>query len=83
MSPASLAGKLIGYAGLAPRVDQSGERSPTGALSKAGSRTLRWAAVEAAHQSWRPTNPWHELYSEHQPNAAARSRPSPPSRARS
>src|SRR3954465_9595034 len=24
-------------------------------LSKAGSRTLRWAAVEAAHQSWRPT----------------------------
>jgi hypothetical protein len=20
--------------------------------------------VEAAHQSWRPTNPWHELYSD-------------------
>ena len=56
--------KLIGYAGLAPRVSQSGERSRTGALSKAGSRTLRWAAVEAAHQSWRPTNPWHELYTE-------------------
>jgi transposase len=35
--------------------------APTGALSKAGSRTLRWAAVEAAHQCWRPTNPWHEL----------------------
>ena len=28
--------KLIGYAGLAPRVHQSGERSHTGALSKAG-----------------------------------------------
>ena len=56
--------KLIGYAGLAPRVSQSGERSRTGALSKAGSRTLRWAAVEAAHQAWRPNNPWHELYSE-------------------
>ena len=56
--------KLIGYAGLAPRVHQSGERSHTGALSKAGSRTLRWAAVEAAHAAWRPTNPWHELYSE-------------------
>jgi transposase len=56
--------KLIGYAGMAPRVSQSGDRSRTGALSKAGSRTLRWAAVEAAHQAWRPTNPWHELYSD-------------------
>ena len=56
--------RLIGYAGLAPRVSQSGDRSRTGALSKAGSRTLRWAAVEAAHQSWRPTNPWHELSSD-------------------
>jgi transposase len=54
--------KLIGYAGLAPKVTQSGDRSRTGALSKAGSRTLRWAAVEAAHQAWRETNPWHELY---------------------
>jgi transposase len=54
--------KLIGYAGLAPRVSQSGDRSRTGALSKAGSRTLRWAAVEAAHQAWRSSNPWHELY---------------------
>ena len=56
--------KLIGYAGLAPRVSQSGDRSRTGALSKAGSRTLRWAAVEAAQHAWRPTNPWHQLYSE-------------------
>ncbi len=55
-------GKLIGYAGLAPRVSQSGKRSQTGSLSKAGSRTLRWAAVEAANQAWRPTNPWHEHY---------------------
>jgi Transposase IS116/IS110/IS902 family len=54
----------IGYAGLAPRLHQSGERSHTGALSKAGSRTLRWAAVEAAHAAWRPTNPWHQLYSD-------------------
>jgi transposase len=56
--------KLIGYAGLAPKINQSGDRSRTGALSKAGSRTLRWAAVEAAHQSWRPNNPWHELYAD-------------------
>jgi transposase len=51
--------KLIGYAGPAPRINQSGERSRTSALSKTGSRTLRWAAVEAAHHAWRPTNPWH------------------------
>ena len=56
------AGKLVGYAGLAPRVSQSGERSSTGALSKAGPRTLRWAAVEAANQAWRPSNPWHPHY---------------------
>src|SRR4029453_8851132 len=55
-------GKLIGYAGLAPRGSQSGERSATGPLSKAGSRTLRWAAVEAANQAWRPANPWHGHY---------------------
>jgi transposase len=55
-------GKLVGYAGLAPRVSQSGERSTTGALSKAGSRTLRWAAVEAANQAWRPSSPWHRHY---------------------
>jgi transposase len=56
--------KLIGYAGLAPKINQSGDRSRTGALSKAGSRTLRWAAVEAAQHAWRPTNPWHQLYAD-------------------
>jgi hypothetical protein len=25
---------------------------------------LRWAAVEAAQQAWRPNNPWHRLYSD-------------------
>ena len=58
----SLAAKLVGYAGLAPRIIQSGDRSATGRLSKAGPRTLRWAAVEAANQAWRPTNPFHEHY---------------------
>ncbi len=56
--------KLIGYAGLAPKITQSGDRSRTGALSKAGSRTLRWAAVEAAQHAWRPSNPWHALYTD-------------------
>lgn len=55
-------GKLVGYAGLAPRISQSGERSAIGALSKAGSRTLRWAAVEAANNAWRPSSPWHGHY---------------------
>jgi transposase len=54
--------KLVGYAGLAPRIVQSGERSATGRLSKAGSRVLRWAAVEAANQAWRETNPFHQHY---------------------
>jgi transposase len=56
--------KLIGYAGLAPKINQSGDRSRTGALSKAGSRTLRWAVVEAAQHAWRASNPWHQLYTE-------------------
>ena len=54
--------KLIGYAGLAPKIKQSGQSSRTGALSKAGSRSLRWAAIEAAQYAWRPTNPWNRLY---------------------
>jgi transposase len=54
--------KLVGYAGLAPRISQSGERSAIGRLSKAGSRTLRWAAIEAANQAWRPSNPFHQHY---------------------
>jgi transposase len=58
----SSASKLVGYAGLAPRISQSGDRSSIGRLSKAGSRTLRWAAVEAANQAWRRSNPFHGHY---------------------
>jgi transposase len=54
--------KLIGFAGLAPRIAQSGQSSRTGPLCKAGSRALRWAAIEAAQSAWRPTNPWYRLY---------------------
>jgi transposase len=54
--------KLVGYAGLAPQIKQSGQSSRTGPLSKAGSKTLRWAAVEAAQHAWRESNPWHQLY---------------------
>jgi transposase len=54
--------KLTGYAGLAPTIKQSGQSSWTGRISKAGSPVLRWAAIEAAQHSWRPTNPWNHLY---------------------
>jgi transposase len=54
--------KLVGYSGLTPRVYQSGQKSRTGKLSRTGSTMLRWAAIEAAHQAWRPSNPWHQLY---------------------
>jgi transposase len=53
--------QLVGYSGLTPTIKQSGQSSRTGRISKAGPDTLRWAAVEAAQQAWRPTNPWHRL----------------------
>jgi transposase len=56
--------KLVGYSGLTPTIKQSGQSSRTGRLSKAGPDTLRWAAVEAAQHAWRPTNPWHQLYTD-------------------
>ena len=58
------AGKLVGYSGLTPRIKQSGQSSRIGRISKAGPDTLRWAAVEASQQAWRPNNPWHELYTD-------------------
>src|SRR5918912_1003546 len=56
--------KLVGYSGLSPTIKQSGQSSRTGRLSKAGPDTLRWAAVEAAQQAWRPNDPWHGLYTD-------------------
>jgi transposase len=56
--------RLVGYSVLAPTIKQSGQSSRTGPLSKAGPTTLRWAAIEAAQGAWRPTNPWHRLYTE-------------------
>jgi len=52
--------KLIGYTGLCPRVDQSGERDRRGPLRKNGPTFLRWALVEAAHAGLR----WHQPYRE-------------------
>ncbi len=45
--------KLVGYTGLCPRVDQSGERDRRGPLRKNGPDYLRWALIEAAHVAGR------------------------------
>jgi transposase len=45
--------KFVGYTGLCPKVDQSGERDRRGPLRKNGPNYLRWALVEAAHTALR------------------------------
>ncbi len=50
--------KLVGYTGLCPRVDQSGERDRRGPLRKNGPAYLRWALIESAHAGLR----WHQPY---------------------
>ncbi len=44
---------LVGYSGLCPKVDQSGERDRRGPLRTNGPNSLRWALVEAAHTAGR------------------------------
>jgi transposase len=56
--------KLVGYSGLTPRITQSGVSSRIGQITKTGPATLRWAAIEAAQQAYRPTSPWHRLWTE-------------------
>jgi len=50
--------KLVGYTGLCPCVDQSGERDRRGPLRKNGPNYLRWAYVEAAHTAARRHPPY-------------------------
>jgi transposase len=51
--------KLTGYAGLCPRVDQSGDPDRRGPLSKHGPTYLRWALLEATMHALR-----HPAYSQ-------------------
>ena len=53
--------KLVGYTGLCPRVDQSGERDRRGPLRKNGPTYLRWALIEAAHVAVRCHPPYRHL----------------------
>jgi transposase len=45
--------RLVGYTGLTPKVEQSGERDRRGPLRKNGPDHLRWALIEAAHGAGR------------------------------
>ena len=49
--------KLVGYAGLGARVEQTGQTRRTGGITKQGRRELRAALVEAAWVAVR-THPW-------------------------
>jgi len=51
--------KLVGYTGLCPRVNQSGDRDRRGPLTKQGPKYLRWAMLEATMHACR-----HEVYRE-------------------
>jgi transposase len=53
--------KLVGYTGLCPRVDQSGERDRRGPLRKNGPTYLRWALIESAHAGLRYHQPYREI----------------------
>jgi transposase len=54
--------RLVSCGRLAARVYRSGQARPrSGPLGESGSRLLAWAAVEAARQARRESNPRHEL----------------------
>ena len=57
--------KLVGYTGLTPKVEQSGERDRRGPLRKNGPHYLRWALIEAAHTAGRDPR-----YRQPQPNSS-------------
>ena len=52
-------GKLTSYAGLTPRVYQSGSVNRTGHITKQGSKWLRWILVQCAHSTVRSKQPNH------------------------
>ena len=51
--------KLVGYTGLCPKVNQSGDSNRRGPLSKHGPKYLRWAMLEATMHALR-----HPAYAE-------------------
>jgi transposase len=55
--------KLVAYAGLAPRIHQSGEYERRGGITKEGSKWLRWILVQAAQHA-RQHDPRFKAYYE-------------------
>ncbi|MCL2868960.1 MAG: IS110 family transposase [Candidatus Bathyarchaeota archaeon] len=53
---------LVSWAGLAPRVHQSGNVLWNGGITKCGSSILRWAMIEAAHTAVRCDERFCEFY---------------------
>lgn len=66
---------LVSYAGLDPRVHQSGERSRGGGISKAGRSQLRWILVEVAWSHVLANGPeaghYHQLVARGKPKRVA------------
>jgi transposase len=54
--------QLAAYFGLVPRVRQSAGHCWTGSITKTGSRTARWLAIEAAHTLARSSSPLAASY---------------------
>jgi transposase len=76
------AGRLVGYAGLAPTVIQSGQSARTGRLSKAGSATLRWSPSRPPSRPGGRATPGTSSTPTSSAATARPTRPRPPSRAR-
>lgn len=55
-------GSLSNYAGLVPRQHASAGHNHQGRITKAGSKELRWALTEAAHNLRRMDGPYRNLY---------------------
>jgi transposase len=53
---------LVGYLGLCPRVYQSGDHTYHGRLTKAGSASARWMAIQAANLLVRTPSPFQHWF---------------------
>jgi len=54
--------KLVGYLGLCPRVYQSADHSYHGRITKAGSASARWMAIQAANLLVRTPSPFQHWF---------------------
>jgi len=54
--------RLVSWAGLAPSVHQSGERTAFGRVGRYGNRLVRWVLVEAAQAAVRSDERFRMLY---------------------